>query len=146
MHTSRSLHISPNSRPPKLAVGIYLYIYLSLNLLMSHSKLKLCETDVLYSEGGLRPYWRGKMHLVVAVVFLFASYFLMQKAETTTEFLSTTLFTVINTASYMISYCYHCIHWTPATEVRTPFTSSLCFALTLSLPFISLLLDLYGEV
>jgi hypothetical protein len=81
---------------------------------------KLCEHEPLYSEGGLRPYWRGKFHLVVGIIFFFAFFVLLQKAETATEIMSTSLFSLINMASYITSYSYHCINWSPTTEVPHP--------------------------
>lgn len=84
---------------------------------MSYHELKLCKDEVLYCEGGIRPYWRGKFHFLVSILFFITFFILIQKSETTTEIISTILFSFINMTSYMISYCYHCINWSPTTEV-----------------------------
>lgn len=83
----------------------------------SVDELKFFKDELLYCEGLLKPTWRGHMHKYVFFVYLFSFLLLWYKSETWTEMIGTILFTICNMTSYGISYCYHCLEWSPRYEI-----------------------------
>lgn len=79
---------------------------------------KLRPEEKLYCEGSLKPYWRGKLHLLAFIFFPLALTSLMDVAETRTEWLfGALIFAVSNMVSYGISFMFHCFDWSPRVEV-----------------------------
>jgi predicted membrane channel-forming protein YqfA (hemolysin III family) len=84
---------------------------------------KLRPEEKLYCEGSLKPYWRGKLHLLAFIFFPLALTSLMDVAETRTEWLfGALIFAISNMASYGISFMFHCFEWSPRVEVCCSFS------------------------
>jgi hemolysin III len=79
--------------------------------------LKFFRDELLYCEGLLKPAWRGHMHKYVFFVYLFSFAILWYQSETWTEKIGTIMFAFCNMMSFGISYCYHCLEWSPRYEI-----------------------------
>mmetsp|Transcript_14055 Transcript_14055/g.14675 ORF Transcript_14055/g.14675 Transcript_14055/m.14675 type:complete len:244 (-) Transcript_14055:411-1142(-) len=84
----------------------------------SLKKTKLKPEEKLYCEGSLKPFWRGKMHLLAFIFFPFAITSLLEVSETRTEVLiGSFIFSMSNMISYGISFMFHCFDWSPRIEI-----------------------------
>lgn len=84
----------------------------------SLKKTKLKPDEKLYCEGSLKPYWRGKMHLLAFIFFPLAITSLLEVSETRSEVLiGSFIFSMSNMISYGISFMFHCFEWSPQVEV-----------------------------
>mmetsp|Transcript_4891 Transcript_4891/g.7453 ORF Transcript_4891/g.7453 Transcript_4891/m.7453 type:complete len:252 (+) Transcript_4891:147-902(+) len=84
---------------------------------ISLKKTQLREEDVLYCEGSMKPYWRGKIHLFAFLLFPFAFAILINEAESLTERIGLLVFTLGHMLSYGISYVFHCFEWSARIEI-----------------------------
>jgi hemolysin III len=78
---------------------------------------KMRVNDKLYCEGKVRPTWRGHLHKYICMVLPFVVVGMWGKSETATEIVSTISFSVGMLLTYGTSYMFHCIEWTPKSEI-----------------------------
>ena len=75
--------------------------------------------EKLYCEGKPKPVWRGHLHKYVCLILPFFVVAMWEKSETPTEVLSTISFSIGMLLTYATSYMFHCIDWSPKSEILT---------------------------